>query len=763
MKPLRSRCLFLPPAALAALACILPSATQAAVTDAEVVKAIDAGREYLIKLARPDGSFGAGGESALVFMTLAYMGEHPNRPHMSRGLDYLLNLDADVGFNQRPGYPVPIRIMGLSYVHNKLLGDRRTAVRQKMMEDLLRLQVGQATNGGWRYALKGGTDYDFSVTQWPILAMREANLVGVEFPTDCLRKARELYYSKHNKDGGWHYQTGKSYGSMTGAGLASLYIINDVLDPSSGCPCQGGKSRPPDAENERHMDAAFDWICKNFSASANPQSDSTPGNGRLLYWLYCVERVGIAGGYKYFGDHHWYKEGAEQVLKAQKGGSWGSVDNTCFALLFLFKGRAPVLFNKLRFDGTWNAHRRDAANLTTFIEHSKEQQFHWQIVELKAPPEELHDAPILYITAETPPKWDDDPAAQKKLRQFTDTGGTILFEASCGNPAIRKWFQDFARKVWPEWPLKPLGPDHGVFTHPTPLKQRPEILGADDGMRTFIFYSPDDISCAWQTKALAAKSYLFHWGINLYTYATDGAPLRAKLSGLPAPSNRYTQPVKAGGRTTLKVARLRHGDNWEVGANYNGFQKVAAYVKQKAGITLDVKQPSAVPFNEGGVAPAELAGFDVAFITGSGGLALKPDEKEALKAFVAKGGLLWCEAAGGSAPFDAALRQLASELGWELKLLPNTHGLMTGRMESGLGYNLTTGVEFRTGFRMQRLGRQYAEFFGIYQGEKVIGIYSPLDTIFCATDYEAFRCRGYRSEDAEAVATNLAVFFSTLK
>jgi len=772
MKRAFRRIVLLPLAVIVAAAS-LPATTASAVTDDEVVKAIEEGRAHLISLAKDDGSFGggggsdsgAGGISALVFMTLAYMGEHPNRPHMSKGLDYLLNLDAEQGFGTRQGYCVPIRIMGLSYVHNKLLGDKRTAVRQKMIEDVLRLQVGQATNGGWRYALKGGADHDFSVAQWPILAFREANLVGIEFPLDSLRKARDLYYKCQNTDGGWHYNmTGPSYGSMAAAGAASLFILNDVLDPSAGCPCSNGRSRPPDAENERRVDLSLGWLSKNFASAENPHSNGQPGNGRTLYWLYCAERVGIASGYKYFGDHNWYKEGVEHLLKDQKGGTWGDTVNTCFALLFLYKGRAPVLFNKLRFDGVWNAHRRDMANLTSYIERAKEQQFHWQIVETKTPLEELHEAPILYITAETiPNKWDEDEALQKKLRAFTDTGGTVFFEASCGNPTVRKWFQDFAKKVWPEWNLKPLGPDHGVFSYPTPLKQRPELMGIDDGIRTSVFYALDDISCNWQTRALATKDYLFKWGINLYTYATDGAPLRAKLAGVQAKGSRYTQPVKAGGKTTLKIARVKHGGNWQTGFNYGGFQKLAAAVKQKAGITLEVKETPQSSAGDFGIAPGGLSGYTAAYITGSAAIAFTADEKQALKDYAGKGGFLWFEASCGSGPFDMSVRQLASEMGWTLKLLPNNHGLLTGRMDPGLGYSLTSGVEFRHTFGKARIGRNYAEFFGIFDGDKMIGVYSPLDMVFSATDYEAYKCKGYKPEDAAAVMTNLAVYMSTLK
>jgi hypothetical protein len=516
--------------------------TASQVSAVDVAKAFQRGREYLVGLANPDGSFGGsggsesgiGGISAFIFMTLACLDEDPATPHMSKGLDYLLQVDADQGFGSRQGYCVPIRIIGLSHMYSKLQGEKKDAVRRKIAEDVTRLVKGQATNGGWRYMLKGGSDHDFSVAQWPLLAFHEANLAGIEFPLDSLRKARDLYYKCQNPDGGWHYNVkGPSYGSMSAAGAASLFILNDVLDPSAGCPCTSGYSRPPDKENKRRMDLALGWLDKNFSSSENPHSKDQPGAGRTLYWLYIAERVGLASGYKYFGDHDWYKEGAARIVASQMNGRWGDTVNTCFALLFLFKGRAPLLFNKVQFDGDWNSHPRDIAFLTRYIERLQEQPLRWQVVDLKAPMEELREAPILYISANSPPTWDQAPEALKKLREFTDTGGTILFEASCGNPKVRKWFMDFAKKVWPEWSLQTLAPEHDVFNQPMPLKARPALQGIDDSRRTIVFYSPDDVSCAWQAKGMASKDYLLKWGINLYTYATKHSPLRPRLAAAP--------------------------------------------------------------------------------------------------------------------------------------------------------------------------------------------------------------------------------------
>ena len=94
-------------------------------------------------------------------------------------------------------------------------------------------------------------------------------------------------------------------------------------------------------------------------------------------------------------------------------------------------------------------------------------------------------------------------------------------------------------------------------------------------------------------------------------------------------------------------------------------------------------------------------------------------------------------------------------------MLPMTHGLMTGRMDAATGYNLTTGVEFRRALRVSRLGRPNAEFVGLFDGDRLVGVYSPLDVLFSMNPYEAWSCKGYQPADAQAVATNVALSLTT--
>jgi len=665
---------------------------------------------------------------------------------------------------QRPitsTYAVAIRVMALAHIQNKLMEQKRDVIRQALKRDVRWLVTSQGRHGGWGYTAVGGskpsTKYeDFSVTQLVVLALREAAVAGIEIPRSTWQRVQNRYFGAQHRDGSWSYidlNDSEGYGSMTAAGLATIFITLDNLDAASGCPCRSGRSARHDPEVDRRIDAALGWLEKHFQVAKNPNGKERREK-RVHYWQYSVERVGMAAGYKYFGGHDWFKEIAAYLISTQnKDGSWdgnyGKLVSTCFSVMFLFKGRGPILFNKLEFDGQWNTHRRDIYNLVSYISRTKEQLCHWQIVSLKAPLDELHDAPVLFITPESVPEFTD--AHKQKLRRFTDTGGTILLEASCGNSQIKEWARGFIEEVWPEWDLEPLGPEHPAYTDPYRLQKRPEILGVHDGLRTFLFYAPDDISCPWHLRALAGRLYLFNWGINLVAYATDSAPLRAKLAERqPKPDTRYEkQAVKVGATKRLRLARVRHAGDWNVGANYRALQGLAGYVKQKAGLTLEVKD---------GVAPADLDGFDVAYVTGSAAVEFSDADLRALEAFAKGGGWLWFEAATGSVDFNKAMLRAAVKARWRMTLLAGGHPLANGRMGGPKGFDLTRSVQFRRALKVVRTGRDHADFQGIYLDNRLVGVFSPIDVVFSSTPYEASQCRGYATPDARAVATNILLY-----
>jgi len=124
------------------------------------------------------------------------------------------------------------------------------------------------------------------------------------------------------------------------------------------------------------------------------------------------------------------------------------------------------------------------------------------------------------------------------------------------------------------------------------------------------------------------------------------------------------------------------------------------------------------------------------------------------------GRFLWAEATDGSLDFDKALRKLATDAGWELKSIERNHPLMTGAFKTAVGYDLTKDVQFRRVLKLPRASRDHADFIGIWQDGNLVGVYSPLDVVLSATPYEAYACKGYKPQDAAAVATNIVAFLT---
>ena len=95
----------------------------------------------------------------------------------------------------------------------------------------------------------------------------------------------------------------------------------------------------------------IDWLANHFDVKQNF------GNGQQwkYYYLYALERAGRLAGVRFFGPERLVSPGrrgdrqrSEQALRVlARGGQENELVATSFALLFLAKGRAPVLINKL--------------------------------------------------------------------------------------------------------------------------------------------------------------------------------------------------------------------------------------------------------------------------------------------------------------------------------------------------------------------------------------------------------------------------------
>lgn len=121
-------------------------------------------------------------------------------------------------------------------------------------------------------------------------------------------------------------------------------------------------------------------------------------------------------------------------------------------------------------------------------------------------------------------------ALRKQLRDFTDAGGTVLFEAACASGKANAWFRRECQAIWPEAKIVRLPRDHRVYTIGTPMDKKLPLQGIDLGDRTAVFLARLDLSCPWQEDTPAGptnedRGEEFKLGMNLCVYAMGNRSL----------------------------------------------------------------------------------------------------------------------------------------------------------------------------------------------------------------------------------------------
>jgi hypothetical protein len=273
-------------------------------------------------------------------------------------------------------YPHAVRAMALSLSDRP---DDRAVMKADATWLLTNIDHGAYTYNALQTTrpARGGDVWDNSNSQYGLLGVWSAAEVGFEVPAKYWQMVQQHWTSCQLPNRQWAYNGSEHRMSgtlsMTCGGLSSLFVAHDYLDaPMLGAIVGREPLTPP-------LRAGLKWL-EEGDHCLEYQSVPYPG-----YTAYGVERVGLASGFKYFGSHDWYRELVGRMLQTQADdGSWGerSVVETAFHLLFLSRGRHPVLMNKLRFEGYWANRPRDVANLARFAGRQLERPLNWQVVPL---------------------------------------------------------------------------------------------------------------------------------------------------------------------------------------------------------------------------------------------------------------------------------------------------------------------------------------------------------------------------------------------
>jgi len=326
-------------------------------------KAITDGVDGLLMSQHRDGSWNSrldayrNGTTALCVYTLLKCGLQNDHPAVVRGLQFLKKAEPT------KTYSLGCQLMAI--------GATKDEANKEWAEELTELLLdweSDAKPGSWGYP---HGEPDVSNAQFAALGFWGASELGVEIPVKTWRRLVETTANKHQtfieevewpEDSSGSKRTGKQQiagfhyyddrapwsesGCMTTAGLCAIGIPMMLLEKKLGA----RHSQMFMKSSRLGMGWLEAYYLNMWDDLRHVRVDGVDTAARgicgdnFYYYIYGLERVGAFFNTEFIGDHPWYRDGAEQLLKRQdEPGVWGNkFDDTCFALLFLRRASMPV-------------------------------------------------------------------------------------------------------------------------------------------------------------------------------------------------------------------------------------------------------------------------------------------------------------------------------------------------------------------------------------------------------------------------------------
>ncbi len=750
-----------------------------------VLQAIANAQKFLLGAQKRDGSWPNThymsndiGFTSLATLALLNSGVPADSEPIRRAVNWLKRPETEPDRT----YDISLAIMALAASEDPTVKGKIGRLAGKLEE----FQQRKDGAGAWGY--RNEQHWDNSNTQFAILGLKEAADVGVRIDREVWQRSQDHFLANQigplNLPNGapWQYVPGHGpTGSMTVAGIATLSITRTMLvdeknvNADGEIDCCGVKEEPVDVA----IDAGVRWLSTHFRVRSNPGTENWP-----LYYLYGLERAGRYTGQRFFGDHDWYREGAEFLVSTQsvREGTWNTrqedqVAGTSLALLFLSKGLSPVVINKLKFGPRnpqtddvigrdWNRHIRDVSNLVDYTSRQPgwPRLLTWQVVDLRTAANgegvsALLQSPIQFMSGTERPDTIDGRELEL-LRNYLVQGGFLFAVQNCNSSEFDEGFRELVRKLFDgQYELRKLPPTHDVYRSENvfpPDTEVPELWGVDFGCRTAIIYAPFDHACRWDKwmrydpprRTAALKTQVdrsMKLGVNVIAYATS----RELQDKLQRPKNLSPAELTKIGGGALTIARLRHTGGWDTAPN-------ALRRLQQALEAVNIDVAAETPTLA--ATDSALFSYPLLYAHGRKNFQLSPEEQAKLKEYLENGGFLFADACCGSPQFDESFRRMIEQtLGKKLERIPLDNELY--RLE--LGYDIRK-VKRRVPIggpgllSEETVGEPFLE--GIKIDNKYVVVYSKYD-LSCALERQATSsCAGYPTEDAVRIAVNLIVY-----
>ena len=764
---------------------------------AAVKEAIERGKAFLLSQRSADGAWrndnGAQsvGVTSLVMLALINAGMTPRDASIRDGLKYLREHGVAESQGHYETYQTALMIMALSAAKDGQTDRFRISDLAQRLESG---QMAQHNPGGWRYSLSGnGIDGsgDNSNTQFAVLGLREAVEFGAVVNRETWERSQTYWLRGQNRDGGWGYTSGanaeSSRGSMSVAGVSSLAICEQMLRVDRGVAADGTPACCQDTGTSQELENGLKWLARSYRAGHNPGSGSN-----VLYYIYGAERAGRLTGQRFFGEHDWYREGAAYLLSMQDPvtGQWNgsglgeqhSAVGTSFSLLFLSKGLAPVLINKLKYGprnrdrplevvgDNWNRHRRDVRNLTELISGLPKwpKLLTSQDIDIARAVktdgvDSLLQAAVLFITGNERPQFSGEELLL--LKEYLQQGGFIFASPSCDSTEFEAGLREVLTQILPpgEGNLQPLPPDHPVYRSEHLLQSDGvPLLGVDFGCRTTVIYSPEDLGCLWDSWArqdppkrnLQLKAKIIRAtqiGVNVMAYATGREPPdKTDVPKKMADTGDFDNIE----RGLLQIAQIRHDGTWN--AAPRALRNLLLALNETVGLTASTKR------RELSLAEPNLFQFPILYMHGRLRFGINNDERKQLKQYLERGGVLFADACCGAKPFDRGFRDLIDSLypGQKLERVSINHPIFSEDTCHDVRKLRRRMQEVSEAKAISSMVVRETEPFleGLELDGRLAVLYSKYD-ISCALERQtAGNCEGYLSEDAVKLATNIVCY-----
>ncbi len=646
---------------------------------------------------------------------------------------------------------------------------------------------------GWGYDQRHITQAsDASNSQYAMLALWHARQAGAKIPRNVWEEIRDYYTRTQTKDGAWIYSN--DYGpddekgasvTMSVAGLCGLLIAGMELNGGREQWLSPGRFQGCGSYSENEpLAKALAWVSrdKNFSLTLS---------GRSYYHLYGIERAGRLSGQRFFGAHDWYREGCEFLVKRQESdGSWQKLAgwdrwpniNTAFALLFLSKGRTPVVISKLvhgnwprREDDTdWNNDRNDLRFLTDYLSRSElfdRKPLAWQTYDIQRSIEarldknavlnideedavlsDMRQSPILYFNGHTSPLRRFQDVEIKLIKRFTENGGFLVAEACCGDPRFDEGVKEWVKDVWPGSELRYLDSTHPIWTsyHTITGGEPYKLMGLQVGCRTVMIYSPQDLSCWWESNKYEgdARGVLaFRLGANIVAYGTGRVAPQPRLTPIDiASATSVKEPPRK--RGFFEIRQIYHQGDWQPAPR--AMQNVLLHVHKTAGLDVRLQVQRVLPTD------SDIASAKFLYMHGRQTFTINKGGLDHLRLTLDNGGLLLADACCGSPEFDKAFRTFAANLFPGEKLvtvsndLDNPDPLFSATLNDEALTASNIKCRTKVNGSMQPMAPQIE---GIKRNGRWVVLYSKYD-LGCALEKHASPdCVGYDPDSALRIAT----------